>query len=84
LLQLGLSRTREYDADLEGAALTGDPEGLVSALRTLERKQGSVWEGLFPAGRIPDPSLLRTHPRTDDRIRPLLSLASVPTAQIVV
>jgi heat shock protein HtpX len=75
LLQLGLSRTREYDADLDGAALTGDPEGLASALQTLERRQGHVWEGLFPGGRIPDPSLLRTHPRTEDRIRRLLSLA---------
>jgi heat shock protein HtpX len=84
LLQLGLSRTREYDADLDGAALTGDPEGLASALQTLERKQGRVWEGLFPAGRIPDPSLLRTHPRTDDRIRRLLSLAPAAAPQIVV
>jgi heat shock protein HtpX len=84
LLQLGLSRSREYDADFEGAALTGDPESLASALQTLERKQGNVWEGLFPAGRIPDPSLLRTHPRTKDRIRRLLSLAPSGTPQIVV
>jgi len=84
LLQLGLSRTREYDADLEGAALTGDPEGLASALLTLERKQGNLWEGLFPGGRIPDPSLLRTHPRTEDRIRRLISLAPSGVSQIVV
>ncbi len=75
LLQLGLSRTREYDADLDGAALTGDPKGLAAALETLERRQGRVWEGLFPAGRVPNPSLLRTHPTTEDRIARLLSLA---------
>lgn len=82
LLQLGLSRTREYDADLDGAALTGDPAGLASALETLERRQGRVWEGLFPAGRVPSPSLLRTHPATEDRMRRLLALAGEPDAQI--
>lgn len=75
LLQLALSRAREYDADLDGAALTGDPEGLASALALLERRQGAVWEGLvLPGSRIPDPSLLRTHPRTEDRIARLLAL----------
>jgi heat shock protein HtpX len=75
LLQLALSRAREYDADLDGAALTGDPEGLASALALLERRQGAVWEGLvFPGSRLPEPSLLRTHPRTEDRIKKLLAL----------
>lgn len=84
LLQLGLSRTREYDADLDGAALTGDPAGLASALDTLERRQGRVWEGLFPAGRVPSPSLLRTHPATKDRVARLLSLTDEAEPQIVV
>jgi heat shock protein HtpX len=67
LLQLGLSRTREYDADLEGAFLAGTPRGLVSALRKLERYQGRFWEDLafpVPGRRIPQPSLLRSHPTT--------------------
>jgi heat shock protein HtpX len=77
LLQLGLSRAREYDADLDGAALTGDPEGLASALMTLERKQGRVLEGLMlPGSRLPDPSLLRTHPRTKERVARLRALSS--------
>lgn len=77
LLQLGLARTREYDADLEGALLTGDPEGLISALQKLERYQGQFWEDLMfpvPARRIPTPSLLRTHPETEKRVARLRGL----------
>jgi heat shock protein HtpX len=75
LVQLGLSRTREYHADLNAAALTGDPEGLASALRRMERIQGPWIERIFlPGRRMPDPSLLRTHPRTDERIRRLMAL----------
>jgi heat shock protein HtpX len=83
LLQLALSRTREYDADFDGAALTGDPAGLASALETLERRQGRVWEGFFPAGRVPNPSLLRTHPATQDRIARLNALTGEAEPQIV-
>lgn len=75
LLQLALSRTREFDADLEAAKLSGDPEGLASALAKLEVRQGHLWEGLLlPGRRVPDPSLLRTHPPTEARIRRLMEL----------
>ena len=75
LLQLALSRAREYDADLDAASLTGDPEGLASALTTLEHEQGKMWEGLvLPGGRVPHPSLLRSHPKTKDRVARLLAL----------
>lgn len=75
LLQLALSRAREFDADLDAASLTGDPRGLASALAELERYQGRYWEEiLFPGRRIPVPSLLRTHPPTEERIRRLLDL----------
>jgi heat shock protein HtpX len=85
LLQLALSRAREYDADLDGATLTGDPEGLASALQTLEQKQGRMWEGLFlPGSRVPHPSLLRTHPKTEDRIARLLALRHTAAPQITV
>ena len=94
LLQLALSRAREFDADLEGARLSGDPEGLASALLKLERRQGRFWEDMFLGGaRIPDPSLLRSHPKTEERVARLQALtvnrppvatatASVPVTRV--
>lgn len=75
LLQLALSRTREFDADLGAALLTRDPDGLAMALAKLERAQGRNWETLMlPGGRIPDPSILRTHPPTAERVARLMAL----------
>jgi heat shock protein HtpX len=75
LLQLALSRSREYDADLAAATLTGDPEGLASALEQLECAEGRLWERVMvPRGRIPDPLLLRTHPPTEERTHRLRAL----------
>jgi heat shock protein HtpX len=75
LLQLALSRAREFDADLDAAHLTGDPAGLASALAKLERRQGRFWEKIIlPGRRMPDPSILRTHPPSEERIRRLLEL----------
>lgn len=75
LLQLALSRTREYNADLDAVSLTRDPRGLASALTKLERYQGRFWEEIiFPGRRIPEPSILRTHPSTEDRVERLLEL----------
>jgi heat shock protein HtpX len=43
----------------------------------LEQKQGSMWEKLvLPGSRMPEPSLLRSHPKTEDRVARLLSLRS--------
>jgi heat shock protein HtpX len=75
LLQLALSRAREFDADLDGASLTGDPEGLATALALLEKRQQGKWEGLvLPGSRLPEPSMLRSHPKTKDRIARLMAL----------
>lgn len=75
LLQLALSRAREFDADLDAAGLTGDPGGLSSALAKLERQQRGHWEQiLMPGRKLPEASLLRSHPPTKDRIARLTSL----------
>ncbi len=75
LAQLALSRTREYDADLGAAWLTGDPDGLASALRKIDQVQGGWLERIFlPGRREPVPSVLRTHPPTEERIARLMEL----------
>lgn len=77
LLQLALSRAREYDADLGAAELTGDPQGLASALGKLERFQGGWLERvMLPGRREPNPAVLRTHPPTAERIERLLSFSA--------
>ncbi len=78
LAQLALSRSREYEADLGAVRLTGDPLGLASALNKLEPPRHRLLERLLhPGPRIPDPSLLRTHPPTEERVRRLVELGPV-------
>ena len=85
LLQLSLARAREFDADRAGAWLSGDPAALASALNKIERVQGTLWEDMVlpvPGRRIPAPSVLRTHPATEERIGRLRALehAELPPA----
>jgi heat shock protein HtpX len=78
LLQLALSRSREYEADRAAAHLTGDPLGLASALESMERFQHQQLRRLFlPYGKVEVPSILRTHPGTATRIERLVDLANV-------
>ena len=75
LLQLALSRTREYDADLGAAQLLGDPTILASALTKLGNYQNKILAQLaLPGHHIPQPSLLRTHPLIKNRVARLLEL----------
>ncbi len=72
--QLGLSRSRELDADLTAVVLTGNPEALASALRKLERVERGWRRLVFPGRSTPEPSWLRTHPPTEERVSRLLAL----------
>ncbi len=76
LVQLGLSRVREFDADLTAVRLTGDPLGLASALSRIEQATRSWRAWLLPGWGNPEPSWLRTHPATEERIARLLTMES--------
>jgi heat shock protein HtpX len=76
LLRLGLSRSREYDADVGAIAITGDAAGLAAALRRLERFDVSLFERIvMPGTRHRIPALLRSHPAIGERIRRLETMA---------
>ena len=80
LLQMALSRSREYEADRTGARLIGDGEPLARALQKIEAYATQVPMNIDPAHAqafIINPltgkkanfaNLFRTHPPTDDRV----------------
>ena len=79
MLQLALARTREFQADVGAVRLTGDPVGLASALEKLERyERGVLARVLLPGHYNPQPSVLRTHPATAERVARLLELERPP------
>ena len=89
LLQGAISRTREFKADAVGAEIAGTPQGLASALRTLERAAQRIPMNVSPAAAsmaIVNPlsafrgeALVRmfsTHPPTEQRVAALERLAT--------
>jgi heat shock protein HtpX len=75
LLQLGLSRVREFNADLDAARITEDPISLAQALTRINQQNISPWQRiLLPGYREYQPSILRTHPDTAERVQRLQSL----------
>jgi len=91
ILQLFLSRTREYSADETGARMVGQPYGLISALQKLGAyNQRIPTTSVSPStaalcivkpwfGGGPLSSLFSTHPPLADRIEALRELTIVPS-----
>jgi heat shock protein HtpX len=85
LIQLGISRQREYSADASGARMVGHPYGLISALEKLGAYNKKIPMDVSPAtsslfivaplsaGQVMM-SLFSTHPPLDDRIRTLRNM----------
>lgn len=75
LMQLTLSRIREYDADLFAVSLTNDPQGLARALQKIDYIEGRLWRYVIYPGRLTSgPSIFLTHPPTKQRVDRLLAL----------
>lgn len=86
IIQMAVSRSREYQADESGALLSHDPEALASALSKLEQTSRTVPARLNPAQAhlfIVNPlrgqsvaTLFSTHPPTAERVRRLREIAA--------
>ena len=89
LIQMAISRTREFSADEASARYTGSPDGLINALRKLE--MGVAREPmpdatpstahlfiLNPFGRGGLMRMFSTHPSTEDRIARLQAMRYAP------
>lgn len=76
LMQLGLSRSREFAADMAAVEITGDPVALAQALVRIERLTAWTLRRMFGTTTGLDaPSLLRTHPPTRERVARLFEHA---------
>lgn len=85
MIQLAISRRREYLADASGALTTRYPEGLASALEKIGqygstmRRQNASTAHLFFANPLKGKSLsalMNTHPPVQDRVRRLREMGS--------
>ncbi|MBD2162981.1 zinc metalloprotease HtpX [Calothrix membranacea FACHB-236] len=84
IIQLGISRTREFSADAGAARLTGNPRALAKALQRLEATARQLPLDANPAFEpllIINPisgkflgNLFSSHPATEDRVEHLLKL----------
>jgi heat shock protein HtpX len=87
VVQMAISRSREYEADRIGAEIAGDPEGLAGALLRLENyKQGRVNQAaeanpatahmfiINPLSGLRMDGLFSTHPKTENRVAALRTM----------
>ena len=94
LVQMAISRGREYEADRGGAEISGDPEALAAALRKIEAyakggymnpdaERHPATAHMFiinPLSGFGTDNLFSTHPATENRVAQLLKLAGKTAA----
>lgn len=88
LIQMAISRAREFEADRGGAEISGDPQALASALQKIHRMAQGI--PLEAAERHPETAqmmimnplsggglrgLFSTHPSTEERVERLMAMA---------
>jgi heat shock protein HtpX len=88
LIQMAISRAREFEADRGGAEISGDPQALASALQKIQRYAQGI--PLEAAERHPETAqmmimnplsggglrgLFSTHPATEERVARLMEMA---------
>ncbi len=88
LIQMAISRAREFEADRGGAEISGDPQALASALQKIQRYAQGI--PLEAAERHPETAqmmimnplsgggikgMFSTHPATEERVARLLAMA---------
>jgi heat shock protein HtpX len=91
LIQMAISRAREFEADRGGAELSGDPQGLASALQKIHAYSRAT--SLMTAERNPATAqmmivnpllggglktLFSTHPSVEERVERLLAMTTMP------
>lgn len=87
LVQMAISRSREYAADKLGAEICGDPEALASALEKIQNGAASVDNNtaennpatahmfiINPLHARKSDNLFSTHPGTENRIKSLMAM----------
>lgn len=90
LIQMAISRAREFEADRGGAEISGDPQALASALQKIDRVAQGI--PLEAAERHPETAqmmivnplsagglrgLFSTHPATEERVERLLAMTQM-------
>jgi heat shock protein HtpX len=91
LIQMAISRAREFEADRGGAEISGDPRALASALQKIHQVAQGI--PLEAAERHPETAqmmimnplsggglrgLFSTHPSTEERVERLLAMGVAP------
>jgi heat shock protein HtpX len=89
LIQMAISRAREFEADKAGAEISGDPKALASALEKIHHYAHQVTNQtaeahpetaqmmiINPLSGISFDRLFSTHPRTEERVARLMAMAS--------